>query len=275
MPTFGDLRSLLQQPPSESLWQEVSDMLTALRAGEQHEGFEEQVLPYCHELLARWPADIWREPPESWLERWCDNKWGDLADLCHTEVGSFYLYVRAAGSGSVVMSCCLWGSTFAEVRDAIDAFASSFGKDPEGADIDIDALWQNGHLLVTFWQGHAIDAIDLNNHWVFEKWNGARGLRASEGSFHEEWLGVGADGEEVFVFYDELFEGLDGASPGDVEARVAWEEITARPSRGTPQQAPITLTKALADRIESAAGFTLFESREEPWSPGRYMNYFG
>lgn len=58
---FGELRSLLQQPPSSQVW----DAMIALFGGWHHEALANLAIPYALEHLERWPDDITREA-EPW-----------------------------------------------------------------------------------------------------------------------------------------------------------------------------------------------------------------
>ena len=61
---FGELRSLLQRPPSEANWLELCELLE--RAWLDHpEELEHTLLPYTAQALSRWP-DALRKMPGNW-----------------------------------------------------------------------------------------------------------------------------------------------------------------------------------------------------------------
>jgi hypothetical protein len=61
---FGELRSLLQRPPSEATWLELCELLE--RAWLDHpEAVENTLLPYAAQALSRWP-DALRKMPGNW-----------------------------------------------------------------------------------------------------------------------------------------------------------------------------------------------------------------
>lgn len=64
MVDFGDVRSLLQQPPSHQSWAQ----LCAWVERSDDEELEQAVLPYVRQHLSRWP-DRMRAAPRAWLDR--------------------------------------------------------------------------------------------------------------------------------------------------------------------------------------------------------------
>ena len=65
---FGELRSLLQRPPSAQVWQQLCALLEGWPPGQELEG---RALPYCQDHLEQWPARL-RAAPARWraaLER--------------------------------------------------------------------------------------------------------------------------------------------------------------------------------------------------------------
>ena len=63
-PRFGDIRSILQGPPTEEGWQQ----LCALVGSWEDEAIAEVLLPYAQEHLRRWP-DALRVAPKRWVGR--------------------------------------------------------------------------------------------------------------------------------------------------------------------------------------------------------------
>ncbi len=61
---FGELRSLLQQTPSEEAWARLCALLEAWKLDEH---FHEVVLPYAATGLERWPEDL-KIGPASWVK---------------------------------------------------------------------------------------------------------------------------------------------------------------------------------------------------------------
>jgi hypothetical protein len=59
---FGDLRSLMQEAPSESVWTRLVALLDAW----PRETLESEALPYVCEHLRRWPEELERRVPDSW-----------------------------------------------------------------------------------------------------------------------------------------------------------------------------------------------------------------
>lgn len=57
---FGELRSLLQQTPSEESWEQLGVLLGNWKLDDH---FREVVLPYARELLAGWPEELKIAPP--------------------------------------------------------------------------------------------------------------------------------------------------------------------------------------------------------------------
>ena len=60
---FGELRSLVQQPPSEQVWATLCEHVERLSAPAMRD-----LLPYLTHALDRWPVRL-RSAPASWLER--------------------------------------------------------------------------------------------------------------------------------------------------------------------------------------------------------------
>jgi hypothetical protein len=63
---FGELRSLLQQAPSEELWRVVTSVLRLMEVADPAQ-FEERVYPYAERALERWP-DALRVMTQHWQE---------------------------------------------------------------------------------------------------------------------------------------------------------------------------------------------------------------
>ncbi len=61
---FGDLRSLLQRPPSDEVWAALCELLDLWPA----EPLEALAIPYALEHLARWPAALRCDAPRSWID---------------------------------------------------------------------------------------------------------------------------------------------------------------------------------------------------------------
>ncbi len=59
---FGELRSLLAQPPSEQVFDQITDVL-----GVEERADDDPVLSYLEGHLRRWPTDLIRRVPEDWL----------------------------------------------------------------------------------------------------------------------------------------------------------------------------------------------------------------
>lgn len=60
---FGELRSLLQQPPSKNLWELVTGLVATWPDGDERDAL---IAPYVSEHIRRWPNAL-REIPKSWL----------------------------------------------------------------------------------------------------------------------------------------------------------------------------------------------------------------
>lgn len=63
MSSFGEIRSILQKPPSSTAWGALCDALKAMPEDELHA----QALPYAESLLSRWPDHL-RLMPERWMD---------------------------------------------------------------------------------------------------------------------------------------------------------------------------------------------------------------
>jgi hypothetical protein len=61
---FGELRSLLQEAPSEEVWERVCEQLDLWPP----EALEAVALPYVLEHVARWPATVERLAPLRWMD---------------------------------------------------------------------------------------------------------------------------------------------------------------------------------------------------------------
>jgi hypothetical protein len=91
MNTFGELRSLLQQPYTPELW----ERLCAWLPEQDPDSLERELVPYAASILARWPLGS-RPMPHPWHQRL----------LAHNDPGRFPTdhpgpagpYIRAAGS---------------------------------------------------------------------------------------------------------------------------------------------------------------------------------
>jgi hypothetical protein len=64
--TFGELRSLLQRPPSSSAWAALCEELAAWPAA----ALRDEALPYAARILERWPSELERWPTELASARW-------------------------------------------------------------------------------------------------------------------------------------------------------------------------------------------------------------
>ena len=197
--TFGDVRSMLQREPSEGAWVEIRDALTALY--ERGESLDEAESSYCVDVLSRWPVGIERAPSARWAERWGEGAWHELVELCGNTLGSFYLYGRSAGSGSNQWVWALWSTDLGSLREEIVAFFDGFERAPDDLDMDTDALWQDGHRLVVFWQGRPVEDVDMNAHVVWERFFELSDVRSDveESGDHEMWVGRerGGGGDRV------------------------------------------------------------------------------
>ena len=65
MGNFGDVREILQRPPTLESWESLIDALDAWYGREPLE----VVLSYCEGHLSRWPADLPTFAPNSWFKR--------------------------------------------------------------------------------------------------------------------------------------------------------------------------------------------------------------
>lgn len=251
---FGELRSLLQEAPSPLLWERLSEELTVRMSADQ---VGETELEYCAEILGRWPEEIERPPHDRWVERWRGGEWSELAGLCHTKLGSFYLYGRSAGSGSNEWVRALWSRELSTLLDDIEELCSMVSRAPGDLDLDVDVLWQNGHRLAVFWCGREVQSVDLNRHVIWEKFFDARNVRSSEDAafLHEVWEGVDAGGDPIELAYDELLDRVFDAGPGDVMLRVDVPSHLIRPLVGTQQEAPIDVETHRVE-LERALGYT-------------------
>jgi hypothetical protein len=70
--TFGDLRSILQQPASEHAWNQLTHLLDRLNHSPERDRFTQETLPYVHGSLSTWPDEL-RVAPLSWLEAIMDG----------------------------------------------------------------------------------------------------------------------------------------------------------------------------------------------------------
>ena len=251
-------------------------MILELRGqdAQSSEAFTETILPYCLESLGRWPDDLYREVPDSWAELWRKGQGAELVDLCRSKLGSYYLCTRCAGSGSVTMSSCFWTFDKVALREEVDAYANLFENEPGDVDVDVDILWQRGHRLITFWEGVEVHDVDINAHWVFTKWYELSGVRSAQAG-HQTWRGQDARGQDVEVSFDELLEAVFDAKPGDLIARVAWDEVELPELRGRARQQPIELDEDVAIRMERSVRFSLFDEYEGSWPAMEKKSYFG
>ncbi len=74
---FGNLRSLLQNPPSELLWGKVCEALEGVDA----RLFEEELVPYIQGHLSHW-GDAPRTAPQHWLDRALRDQSAPQLALC-------------------------------------------------------------------------------------------------------------------------------------------------------------------------------------------------
>lgn len=64
MASFGDLRSLLQRPPTQATWARLCELLDELERAR----LEEEVFPYIEGRARAWPDEL-RVAPQRWVER--------------------------------------------------------------------------------------------------------------------------------------------------------------------------------------------------------------
>ena len=62
---FGELRSLLQEPPSEDLWRRLGEQLDTMP---DSPALREVILPYVQDYTGKWPASLC-VPSDTWLRR--------------------------------------------------------------------------------------------------------------------------------------------------------------------------------------------------------------
>ena len=67
--SMGELRSALHEPSVES-WERAADLLTRW---DGHQQLVEEVIPYAHDILSRWPDEVPRALPQYWQESFFGN----------------------------------------------------------------------------------------------------------------------------------------------------------------------------------------------------------
>ena len=87
-----------------------------------------------------------------------------------------------------------------------------------------------------------------------------------------EVAGVGFSLNPLTNDYDEA---VFDAKPGDLIARVAWDEVELPDLRGRARQQPIELDEDVAIRMERSVRFSLFDEYEGSWPAMEKKSYFG
>ncbi|MCA9720569.1 MAG: hypothetical protein KC468_38255 [Myxococcales bacterium] len=87
MGDFTRVRAILTRKPSAATWRALANAISKWKGAEP---LESEVIPYCVEQLAGWPARIKRAPPDSWVWSWRRGRDLHLLQLIPAGDGSRY-----------------------------------------------------------------------------------------------------------------------------------------------------------------------------------------
>ena len=157
--TFGDIRSILHQEPSQETWQALCEAIDGYTGSEP---LEEVVLPYCVGVLDGWPEEVERAAPYHWGEPLLGSEVPPQLVLCTALNLEWGPPVGPDGARALASSPLLGGLRHLSLKDCdiLDEGAQALASSPQLGNLrtlnlmrtsltaaGVEALAQSPHLV--------------------------------------------------------------------------------------------------------------------------------